>query len=141
MQLKLDKRFWVVITCIIVVFTIFIVGRNLLHAIEIRKDIAILEQERAIYRARIEQDSTLLEELKYDDNLEQFARERYRMQRRGESLYRGMKRLSRRVERVLKIWGCVIKAHCCVIIGMQVKSFAAVKSWCSDLQCFALYPF
>lgn len=83
MQLKLDKRFWVVITCIIVVFTIFIVGRNLLHAIEIRKDIAILEQERAIYRARIEQDSTLLEELKYDDNLEQFARERYRMQRRG----------------------------------------------------------
>lgn len=50
MQLKLDKRFWVVITCIIVVFTIFIVGRNLLHAIEIRKDIAILEQERAIYR-------------------------------------------------------------------------------------------
>lgn len=46
MQLKLDKRFWVVITCIIVVFTIFIVGRNLLHAIEIRKDIAILEQER-----------------------------------------------------------------------------------------------
>ena len=79
MQLKLDKRFWVVITCIIVVFTIFIVGRNLLHA--------ILEQERAIYRARIEQDSTLLEELKYDDNLEQFARERYRMQRRGEKVY------------------------------------------------------
>ena len=68
MQLKLDKRFWVVITCIIVVFTIFIVGRNLLHA-------------------RIEQDSTLLEELKYDDNLEQFARERYRMQRRGEKVY------------------------------------------------------
>ena len=65
MQLKLDKRCWVVITCISVVFTIFIVGRNLMHAIEIRKDIAILEQERAIYRARIEQDSTLLEELKY----------------------------------------------------------------------------
>lgn len=51
MQLKLDKRFWVVITCIIVVFTIFIVGRNLLHAIEIRKDIAILEQEREISRS------------------------------------------------------------------------------------------
>ena len=52
MQLKLDKRFWVVITCIIVVFTIFIVGRNLLHAIEIRKDIAILEQERALGSSR-----------------------------------------------------------------------------------------
>ena len=53
MQLKLDKRFWVVITCIIVVFTIFIVGRNLLHAIEIRKDIAILEQERATDRKSV----------------------------------------------------------------------------------------
>ena len=122
MQLKLDKRFWVVITCIIVVFTIFIVGRNLLHAIEIRKDIAILEQEREIYRARIEQDSTLLEELKYDDNLEQFARERYRMQRRGESLYRGMKRLSMRVDRVFEDTAMCYKAHCCVIIGMRAKS-------------------
>lgn len=110
MQLKLDKRFWVVITCIIVVFTIFIVGRNLLHAIEIRKDIATLEREREIYRTRIEQDSTLLEELKYDDNLEQFARERYRMQRPGgESLYRGMKRLSRRVERVFEDMGVCYK--------------------------------
>ena len=87
MQLKLDKRFWVVITCIIVVFTIFIVGRNLLHAIEIRKDIAILEQERAIYRARIEQDSTLLERLRYDDYLEEYAREHYHMQRRNEHVY------------------------------------------------------
>ena len=87
MRLKLDKRFWVVITCIIVVFTVFIVGRNLLHAIEIKRDIKTLERERETYRVRIEQDSTLLEELKYDDNLEQFARERYRMQRRGEKVY------------------------------------------------------
>ena len=36
MQLILDKRFWVVISCIFLVFTIFIVGRKLLHAIEIR---------------------------------------------------------------------------------------------------------
>mgnify|MGYP000834701617 CR=1 FL=1 len=115
MQLKLDKRFWVVITCIIVVFTIFIVGRNLLHAIEIRKDIAILEQERAIYRARIEQDSTLLEELKYDDNLSHAAAG-------GESLYRGMKRLSMRVDRVFGDTAMCYKAHCCVIIGMRAKS-------------------
>lgn len=87
MRLKLDKRFWVVVTCIIVVFTVFIVGRNLLHAIEIKRDIKTLEREREIYRSRIEQDSTLLEDLKYDDNLEQFARERYRMQRRGEKVY------------------------------------------------------
>lgn len=123
MQLKLDKRFWVVITCIIVVFTIFIVGRNLLHAIEIRKDIAILEQERAIYRARIEQDSTLLEELKYDDNLEQFRpRALSHAAAGGESLYRGMKRLSMRVDRVFGDTAMCYKAHCCVIIGMRAKS-------------------
>ena len=40
-----------------------------------------------LFRSLFEQDSTLLEELKYDDNLEQFARERYRMQRRGEKVY------------------------------------------------------
>lgn len=87
MQWRMDKRFWVVITCIIVIFTIFIVGRNLLHAIEIKKDLKKLERAREYYRAKIEQDSTLLEDLKYDDNLEQFARERYRMQRAGERVY------------------------------------------------------
>ena len=79
MKLRFDKRFWVIMTCIIVVFTVFIVGRNLMHAIEIRSDIRHLEQQKRQYQARIEQDSTLLEELKYDDNLERFARERYRM--------------------------------------------------------------
>lgn len=87
MRLRLDKRFWVILTCIIVVFTVFIVGRNLLHALEIRRDIRHLERERTYYRTRIEQDSTLLESLEYDDNLERFARERYRMQRRGEKVY------------------------------------------------------
>ncbi len=87
MKLRFDKRFWVIMTCIIVVFTVFIVGRNLMHAIEIRSDIRHLEQQKRQYQARIEQDSTLLEELKYDDNLERFARERYRMQRKGETVY------------------------------------------------------
>ena len=87
MKLRFDKRFWVIMTCIIVVFTVFIVGRNLMHAIEIRSDIRHLEQQKRQYQERIEQDSTLLEELKYDDNLERFARERYRMQRTGETVY------------------------------------------------------
>lgn len=87
MKLRFDKRFWVIMTCIIVVFTVFIVGRNLMHAIEIRSDIRHLEQQKRQYQERIEQDSTLLEELKYDDNLERFARERYRMQRKGETVY------------------------------------------------------
>ncbi len=84
---RLDKRFWVIVTCIIVAFTVFVVGRNLLHAIQIRSDIRSLERERDRYRRRIAQDCALLEELRYDDRLERFARERYRMQRRGETVY------------------------------------------------------
>ena len=33
MTLRLDKRFWTVTTGIILVFTVFVVGRNLLHAV------------------------------------------------------------------------------------------------------------
>ena len=42
---------------------------------------------REFYRARIEQDSTLLERLRYDDYLEEYARENYHMQRSDEHVY------------------------------------------------------
>lgn len=81
------RRFWIVSTMIIVIFTIFLVGRNLLHAVKIKRQINTLEREQAYYQSKIEQDSTLLEHLKYDDHLEQFARENYHMQRRDEHVY------------------------------------------------------
>lgn len=87
MKWQLGKRFWVVLTLVILVFTLFVVGRNLMHALEIRSDIKVLEQQRETYQKSIEADSTLLEELRYDDRLEQFARERYRMQRPDEKVY------------------------------------------------------
>lgn len=81
------KRFWIVMTCIILVFTVFVVGRNLLHAVRIRHQIAGLEREKWEYLRRIAEDSLLLERLRYDDCLEEYAREHYRMQRRGEEVY------------------------------------------------------
>ena len=39
------------------------------------------------YTEKIEQDSTLVEQLQYDDYLEEYARERFRMQRRDEQVY------------------------------------------------------
>ena len=105
MELKLDKRFWVVITCIIVVFTIFYRGTKSVARHRDQKDIATLEREREIYRTRIEQDSTLLEELSTTIIWSSSPASVIACSVGGESLYRGMKRLSRRVERVLKIWG------------------------------------
>ena len=39
------------------------------------------------YSEKIAQDSTLLERLKYDDYLEEYARENYHMQGRNEHVY------------------------------------------------------
>lgn len=87
MVIRFGKRFWIITTSIIIVFTVFVVGRNLLHTVKIRHEIGQLEREKVHYEQRIEQDSLLLERLRYDDYLEEFARERYRMQRRGEQVY------------------------------------------------------
>lgn len=87
MVIRFDKRFWIITTSIIILFTVFVVGRNLLHTVKIRHEISLLEREKELYEQRIERDSVLLERLRYDDYLEEYARERYRMQRRGEQVY------------------------------------------------------
>ena len=101
MKIQFGRRFWIVATAVIVVFTVFVVGRNALHAVKIKRQINALNREREFYRARINaltreqayyagkiaQDSTLLERLKYDDYLEEYARENYHMQGRDEHVY------------------------------------------------------
>ncbi len=80
-------RIIVTITVVVMLFMLFIISRNMIHAISIRSDIAVLEDEAQFYQSHITADSTLLEELKYDDKLEKYAREHYRLQRRGERVY------------------------------------------------------
>jgi len=87
MTLNLGKRFWIAATAVILVFTAFVVGRNAVHAIKLRRQIGALMREQERYRAKIERDSTLLEQLRYDDYLEEYAREHYHMQRRDEHVY------------------------------------------------------
>ena len=87
MKIQCGRKFWIVATAAIVVFTVFMVGRNALHAVKIKRQINVLTRERAYYSEKIEQDSTLLERLRYDDFLEEYARENYHMQRRDEHVY------------------------------------------------------
>lgn len=87
MAFKVGKRFWIVTTIIILVFTVFVVGRNLLHSVKIRRQIGVLEDEMELYKEKIARDSALIERLKFDDYLEEYARENYHMQRRGEQIY------------------------------------------------------
>ena len=62
-------------------------GRNLIHAFKIRSQIRVLEREKALYEEKIARDSALIEQLKQDDFLEQYAREHFHMQRKGEKVY------------------------------------------------------
>lgn len=87
MKIRLGRRFWIVLTAVIVVFSVFVIGRNALHAVKIKRQINALERERSFYVEKIAQDSSLLEQLRYDDYLEEYAREHYHMQRRNEHVY------------------------------------------------------
>ena len=87
MSFEVGRKFWIAATAVIVVVTLFVVGRNLLHAVKIKRQINALTREQAYYAGKIAQDSTLLERLKYDDYLEEYARENYHMQGRDEHVY------------------------------------------------------
>ena len=87
MKIQFGRRFWIVLTAIIVVFSIFVIGRNALHAVKIKRQINELERQYDFYVEKIAKDSTLLERLRYDDYLEEYAREHYHMQRRNEDVY------------------------------------------------------
>ena len=84
MKRGLVRKFWIGATLLIIVLTAFAAGRNLIHAFKIRSQIRVLEREKALYEEKIARDSTLIEQLKQDDFLEQYAREHFHMQRKGE---------------------------------------------------------
>lgn len=88
MKIAFGPRSWIAITVIVVLFSLFFIGRHLVHALGIKRDIARLQREEEHYRMRIAEDSTLLEHLKFDDYLEEFAREWFHMQRPNEKVYR-----------------------------------------------------
>ena len=87
MRFEVGRKFWIAATAIIVVLTLFVVGRNALHAVKIKGQINALLREELFYRERIAQDSALVEQLRYDDYLEEYARENYHMQGRNEHVY------------------------------------------------------
>ncbi len=87
MKIQVGRRFWIVLTAIIVVFSVFVIGKNALHAVKIKRQINQLERQYGYYVDKIAQDSTLLERLRYDDYLEEYAREHYHLQRRDEHVY------------------------------------------------------
>lgn len=87
MKQRLSKYLWLGATAVIFIYTAVVTVRNLVIIVRVNSRIARLEKQYDLYRGRIDQDSTLLEQLKYDEYLEQFAREKFHMQRANENIY------------------------------------------------------
>ena len=82
-----DRRRWLIS---IVVFGLLIVvfdKNNLIEAWRLKQKINALEVQETYYRQKIAEDSTVLENLKNDRYLEQYAREHYLMKRKEETIY------------------------------------------------------
>ena len=84
---RLKRYFWIVLTAVAGVFSVTVIAQNMWHAHTMSRQINEMEVQQAIYRHSIAEDSTLLERLKYDEYLEQYAREQYRMHRPGEKVF------------------------------------------------------
>ena len=80
-------RLWLTVAAIIVLVTGYVIIRNVIVIADYRIKISRLQREKAEYQKSIQADSLLIEQLKHDDYLEKFARERYRMQRADEQVF------------------------------------------------------
>jgi len=70
----------------ILVITVFD-KNNLIEAWRLKQKINELEAQKDYYQNKITEDSTILENLKDDRFLEQYAREHYLMKREDETIY------------------------------------------------------
>ncbi len=84
---KIVPNVWRLLTAAVIIFTLFIIGRTCLTIIRTYAEIHRLNDEKERYLQSIAEDSTLIERLKYDEYLEQYARENFHMQRRNEHVY------------------------------------------------------
>lgn len=84
---KLTKKIWRIAIAVIIVYTAVLTVRNLVTVITVKHRMSRLADQKEQFQARITEDSTMLEHLKYDEYLEQYARERFHMQRPNEYIY------------------------------------------------------
>ena len=84
---KSRKHFWRIVTWSAILLGAILIGRPLLSLIKTRREIRQLNREKAIYEASIRRDSMLIENLKNDEFLERYAREKYFMQGKNEQVF------------------------------------------------------
>lgn len=84
---NITKKIWKIALAVIIIYTAVLTVRNLITVVTVKHRMWRLEDHKEAFQARITEDSTMLEHLKYDEYLEQYARERFHMQRPNEFIY------------------------------------------------------
>ncbi|MFI3316939.1 MAG: septum formation initiator family protein [Rikenellaceae bacterium] len=78
--------FWV-LTAIVMAPILYVIVQNIGHSFSLTRQIIDLNREAAGYQKQIVGDSLLLERIKTSEGLEEYAREKYFMQRQGEMVF------------------------------------------------------
>ncbi len=74
-------------TIVVMSILMFMTVRDFVHACKINSEIVKLNSEKHEYQESITRDSTLIERLKNDEELERYARETFYMTRDNEDLF------------------------------------------------------
>ena len=78
---------WRITIILVVVLGLILISRPLYSIITTSLEIKQLNREKARYKAEIHRDSIILENLKNDELLERYAREKYLMQGENEQVF------------------------------------------------------
>ena len=81
------KHIWRIALITTIILGVFLIGRPLYSLIKTRIEISNLTDEKARYMESIRRDSLHIENLKNDEFLEQYAREKFFMQGKNEQVF------------------------------------------------------
>ena len=82
-----DRRLWLITFAVFILLITVFDRNNLIDAWKLKQENKELETQKEYYQQKITEDSLILENLKDDRFLEEYAREHYLMKRDGETLY------------------------------------------------------
>ena len=87
-RLRVINYFWIAVTVVIAICTLYVSIFTIRDTVRMNRQIAVLDEDIARYEAKIESDSIFIESISKDPSfMEEYARERYHMQRPGETVF------------------------------------------------------
>jgi cell division protein FtsB len=87
-KLKIINYFWMALTIIIALCTLYVSVLTIRDTIKAKKQIKVLDAKIEAMEKKIEADSIFIKEITQNPTfMESYARERYHMQRSGETVY------------------------------------------------------